>query len=180
MRQTRRRTPTENDLRELLPHICYEVKMLLMTDLLLLREQDNPRDRNSPPDWTIHNALFESHTVHARALFAFFFQGPNKPEDAVASDYVRDWPRIRPKPAAILNTVSPRVGKEIAHLTYGRLAYKTDDERQWRFTEITKALVIVLNQWLEHTPNYVRETLLTYLQDYVAEPEVRRHIMGGS
>jgi hypothetical protein len=60
--------------------------MLLTTDLLLLRENKTPRDPNRLDEWATHNALFEAHTVHARALYAFFFQGPSKHDDAVASD----------------------------------------------------------------------------------------------
>ncbi len=73
-----RQQRTESDLRELLPHLCYEIRMLLMTDLLLLRGDGVPRDRSEIFDWTVHNALFEAHTVHARALYSFFFQEPQK------------------------------------------------------------------------------------------------------
>jgi hypothetical protein len=163
---------TNEDLRELLPHLCYEIKMLLTTDLLLLREKETPRDPGRLDEWTIHNALFESHTVHARALYAFFFRGPGKPGDAVASDYVVNWDRARPKPAAILSTVSPRVGKEIAHLSYGRLAYKTDEDRKWAFTDVTKALIAVINVWLSKAPVYIREALLDYIKDYSAQSEI--------
>jgi hypothetical protein len=74
-------------------------------------------------------------------------------------------PRCRP-PA--------RVGKEIAHLTYGRLVHKTDHDRQWAFTEITRALIDVLNRWLIDAPSYVRHDLRTYIKDYEAQPENRR------
>ena len=37
---------TESGRRDLLPHLCYEIKMLLTTDLLLLRENKTPRDPN--------------------------------------------------------------------------------------------------------------------------------------
>jgi hypothetical protein len=163
---------SESELQELLPHLCYEVRMLLMTDLLLLRERNNPRDPSKLDEWTVHNALFEAHTVHARGLFAFFFNRRTRPDDAIANDYVADWEATRPPIAPVLATVSPRVGKEIAHLTYGRLAYKTDEERQWHFTSITKELVIVINAWVSQAPRYVREELVTYLKDYAAQPEV--------
>lgn len=169
---------SEDELRELFPHLCYEIRMLLMTDLLLLRENKTPRDPNRIDEWTIHNALFEAHTIHARALFGFFFQDARKPDDAVASDYVVDWKLNRPLPDPALGTVAPRVGKEIAHLTYGRLAYKTDDERQWTFTAITKALVDVTNVWLTRAPDYVRDELLAYLRDYSTQPEVSQSQTG--
>jgi hypothetical protein len=164
---------TDAELRELSPHLYYEIRMLLMTDLLLVREGGAPRDPNRLDDWTIHNALLESHTVHARALYAFFFQEPRQPDDAVAGDYVLDWNLKRPTPDPVLNTVSPRVGKEIAHFTYGRLVYKTDKERQWTFTKITKALIDVINIWLADAPVYVRVELQSYLQEYADQPEVR-------
>jgi hypothetical protein len=163
---------TTKDLTDLLPHLCYEVKMLLATDLLLLREGVAPRNRNDFAEWAIHNALLESHTIHARALYAFLFQGPAKDGDATAADYAFDWPRKRPKPAAVLVTVSPRVGREIAHLTYGRLAYKTDGDRQWDFTDITRGLVVALNAWLVDAPEYVRRSLMQYVKDYAAQAEL--------
>jgi hypothetical protein len=164
--------PSERETRELMPHLCYEIKMLLTTDLLLLREQVKPRDPTALEDWTIHNALFEAHTIHARSLYSFFFLGRGKPEDAVAGDYVADWTRKRPKSVTVLKTLSPRVGKEVAHLTYGRLAYKNDEERQWAFTDITKALIDVINLWLEAAPQYAREMLLPYIADYAAQGEI--------
>jgi hypothetical protein len=164
--------PDPTNVRELLPHLIYEIKMLLMTDLLLLREQKTPRNPDHFEDWTIHNALFEAHTIHARALYSFFFQGRGKPADAVAGDYVLNWHLLRPAAAPVLKTVSPRVGREIAHLTYGRLAYKTDEERKWAFTDITRALVAVINLWLTHAPQHVRDALIGSLSDYAAQSEV--------
>lgn len=95
-------------------------------------------------------------------------------DDAVASDYVADWNRNRPDPTATLGSLSARVGKEIAHLTYGRLAYTTDEERQWAFTDISKALVGVLNVWFVRAPDYVQGQLQLYLKDYSEQPEVSR------
>lgn len=60
---------TDEDLRELLPHLCYEIKMLLTTDLLLMRETETPRDPGRLDEWTIHNALFESHTCQQGRLW---------------------------------------------------------------------------------------------------------------
>ena len=57
--------------------------MLLTTDLLLLRERETARDPDRLDEWTIHNALFEAHTIHARALYSFFFQNRNRPDQAV-------------------------------------------------------------------------------------------------
>jgi len=54
--------------------------------------------------------------------------------NVVASDYVTDWHLKRPKPAPI-----PAFGlfesgeKEIAHLSFGRLARKTEADRNGRF-----------------------------------------------
>ena len=79
--------------------------MLLMTDLLLIRESRATRDPTRADEWTIHNALLEAHTVYAKALYAFFFQERNMADDAVASDYVADWNRNRPDPAAALGSL---------------------------------------------------------------------------
>jgi len=139
---------------------------------MLLRERRAPRNPSAPEEWTIHNALFEAHTVHARVLYLFLFQERRQPDDAVASDYVPDWSSHRPEKMAALNSLAFRVGKEIAHLTYGRLVYKSDEERQWAFTDITRALIDVLNIWLARAPQYVRDELGQYLRDYAVQPEL--------
>lgn len=156
----------ESELREVALHLGYEVRMLLMTDLLLLREQEHPLDRSNQQAWTIHNALLEAHTIHSRSLFDFFFKGPDKPLDARAGDFVAGWKLKRPKPSAVLATVSSRVGQEIAHLTYGRLAYKNESERVWPNWKITDDIVTVLNAFLMLAPGYAGEAIVQQLADY--------------
>lgn len=167
--------PTEQKLRDLTPHLTYEVKMLLWTDLLLHREARgaSPPDRENHNVWTIHNALVESLTIHARILYAFFFQGRAKPGDAIASDYVPNWTRLRPRASKLLQRVPTRVGFEIAHLSFGRLAHKTEEDRRWPFWAIADELIAVLNVWLTHAPDYAREELLKPAAAYHAE---RNHL----
>ncbi len=85
---------------------------------------------------------------------------------------MEDWAINRPEPAPILGTVSPRVGKEIAHLTYGRLEIKTEEDRQWAISQITTALIDVLNVWLTHATPHVREQVLVYIKDYGEQLEM--------
>jgi len=116
--------------------------------------------------------LFEAHTVHARVLYAFFFQGRSKLDDVVCE-------RLRHRLAsqAAETRADPALrslrewGKEIAHLSFGRLARKTEADRQWAFWDITQAIIDVMNIWLADTPEYVREALLDYIRDYSRQVE---------
>jgi hypothetical protein len=164
---------SDAELRELVPHLCYELRMLLMTDQLLLEEQERPPNRDDPRDWTVHNSLFEAHTVHARSLFNFFFRGPENTGDATAGDFVPDWKKHRPKAPAVLRRVPPRVGQEIAHLTYGRLAYKSEDDRRWPNWDITNEIVNALNAWLRHAPGYVGPQIQESLKQYHGRRKVQ-------
>jgi hypothetical protein len=74
-------------------------------------------------DQNERNALLESFTVHARCLIDFFWKTP-KGDDASAAHFCPDgsWERARGTIPDEVSKVNPRVGKEIAHLTYARLA----------------------------------------------------------
>jgi len=165
-----KRARGDTDLRSLLPHLCYEIKMLLATDLLLLREQTMPRDPQAFDEWATHNALCEAHAIHARNLYAFFYQGPTKADDACASDYAPDWSRRGTKADRVLRTLSKKMGQETAHLTYKRPFKDTD--REWMFTDVTRALVATINQWLLTAPGYVSPMLSEYLADYARQIEI--------
>lgn len=128
-----------NDLRAMSEHVLYEFEMLVRIPDVLNRGgfgQDHA---------TISNALIESFVVHARGLDRFLFLDPHK-DDVAAVDYFPggDWPvkRGEERPQ-ILIAAHDRAGKEIAHITIGRLKV-SEATKSWMTQEIISPLQRVL------------------------------------
>ena len=71
------------------------------------------------------NAFLESFTIHVRALLQVFYPANPLIDDVLAQDFFdepRIWVDALGEMPEVLAIVKPRVGKEIAHLTYARLA----------------------------------------------------------
>ena len=76
-----------------------------------------------------------------------------KPADAVASDYVPDWPGgLTPA----LEDVKKRVGRDVAHLSYDRLKV-TDEAKQWPFLTIRNDFAMAMRRFIEDVPETVPE-----------------------
>ena len=137
------------DLKRFAEHVVYEIEMLLATDVLLLHSEFGRRlsGRFHP---TLHNALLQSHTIHVRNLYAFFYEKRRWREDAIAADYVSDWHALRPSPSDELTRSPDRVDIEIVHLSYGRLRGKTS----WTFWKLTDELLEVVKTWRDQAPEY--------------------------
>jgi hypothetical protein len=126
------RSPSE--LREASSHVWYEIWMALSVAQVLSSPLFGPG--------VCTNASLESFTLHARTLVGFFFGGKTNPADMVASDFFdepRKWQRLRGKKDPVLMLVGPRVGKEIAHLSYDRLGV-TPEAKAWDVPAIAKAI----------------------------------------
>jgi hypothetical protein len=132
-------------------HLRYAVEQMhgLVERFLVILDHDREHGKRDLDflDMPTRNAQVESFAVHARALTDFLYDVKRmKPTDALAIDYVPNgWtPPARP---AILDTVKPRVGSEIAHLSYKRVGM-TDDERQWEYVSVWNALAAVLRAFV--------------------------------
>jgi hypothetical protein len=131
------RTPEE--LRAIAGHLRYEIDMLIAT----AQELSTGRHAGTP----INNALLEAFSIHARAVLDVFYPPTNaRDDDVVAQDFLpagTDWAASCPKITVPLANVRARTGKEIAHLTYARLAVP-DDRKPWPFTEILRDLEVLV------------------------------------
>jgi hypothetical protein len=91
-------------------------------------------------DW-LTNALLESFVIHFRSLVDFLYPPANaKEDDVLSTDYFEDptvWERIRPPLSDLLRGGRVRAHKEIAHLTYARLAV-TPETKPWAYLEIAR------------------------------------------
>jgi hypothetical protein len=104
-------------------------------------------------DSALNSAMVECFTLHARNLLAFLYPGQNvRDDDVIAEDFVPGWADQRPPMPPALEPVHSRVGKEIAHLTYGRLSL-TEETQQWRFVEMGNELLGVMERFLRSVPD---------------------------
>jgi hypothetical protein len=147
-----RKKRTDKELVDVSEHLLYEIQMLFgtaqaMGTLDLEGENDVRR-------WAIRNALVESFTVHARILLDFLFSTEPKPDDVIAEDFFDNgstWLQYRPAKTQLLATIHKRVGKEVAHLTYARLAV-IPEAKQWHFVNIANQISAVLEKFLRLVP----------------------------
>ncbi len=139
-----RSTRTDDKLVSASEHLCYEIEMLLGTK--------NALASRLCQNGILANALIESFTLHARVLLAFLYPETElRKDDVVAEHYVEDWNSKRPRMPKSLNHIRGRVGKEVAHLTYGRLGI-TDEAKQWNIEELAQELCALFRNFLERAP----------------------------
>ena len=101
--------------------------------------------------WLI-NALLESFVIHVRGLMDFFYCEKPRTDDVVATDFFlspSEWEQIRPSRSEILRRAKKRADKEIAHLTYARLAV-TPENKPWEFIPITEDIHKLMEVFLAH------------------------------
>ncbi len=141
-----RPTRTSDELRQISEHLFYELWMLDTTARILAIEAFG--------EGPVRNALLESFTIHARGLLQFFFPNQPRPDDALAVDFLPSasaWETARGDMPPILVDLAARVGKEVAHLTYGRLLV-TPDSKPWHFLAVAEALSVVAKTFRSMVP----------------------------
>ena len=100
----------------------------------------------------LKNALLESFAIHFRTLVDFLYPPANaRSDDMAAEDFFDNparWSEMRPAISQILNSGRRRAHKEIAHLTYARLAI-TESEKDWPFGEMTAEICSLMDLFQE-------------------------------
>jgi hypothetical protein len=140
-----RKKRRDSELRQASRHLFYEAWMF--------SELAQGLSKNAfSPDST-RNAALEAFAMHARVLLGVLYSHKPRPDDVIAEDYFDDlatWavPKELPDP---LKPVPPRVGAEIAHLSYQRNEV-TPDAKKWRFLEIDGAMKKRLVEFLKAVP----------------------------
>ena len=134
---------SRDDLRKASEHLYYEFWMLVGLARILSSGSFGPG--------VISNGLIESFTIHARLLLDFFFDQKPRPDDVLAAHYITDlaaWEMYRGDESNLLKKLDARVGKEIAHLTYGRLTV-APQEKAYEFLAIAKELHSLMERFNE-------------------------------
>ena len=113
--------------------MIYELGMLQQTCEFARRAKKKARK----------SAFLEAWSIHARNLLdIFYFDTPNKrlhPDDVIAEDFFDNssaWRDCRPTQSEEMKTLSGRISKEIAHLTYTRTNFGTHGPK-WPNSRIT-------------------------------------------
>lgn len=131
-------------------HVVYEVEQLhgLIVRFREIGEHDREHGERDLDylDMATRNAQVDSFAIHVRALVDFLYDQRGKDTDVIASDYVpTGW--TPPKQPESLRSVKPRVGKEIAHMSYRRVGM-TDEQRQWRYVQVWHDLSTILRAFV--------------------------------
>jgi hypothetical protein len=142
----KKRTPDE--LRRISEDLHYEVQMLLGSAQGL--------DPETTAEGTLHNALVESFAIHLRNMLDFLW--PDKPKRksdwVIAADFFSspsDWEKLRPEISQLLVVSRVRAAKEIAHLTYARLAVDPE-QKDWDVRQIANEVTRVVEKFIRHVP----------------------------
>ena len=118
---------------------------------MLLSAAQGLAQANNPQFVT--NAFLECFTIHLRALIDFLWEPARlREDDAIASDFFTSaklWEDIQPVFPLDLEPARGRTGKEIAHLTYARMAV-TPEIKGWNIAKMTAAIVPVLKLFVEN------------------------------
>ena len=139
---------TQDELRRVSAHLYYEVMMLTATAALTTP--------NAVSNEVATNAFLEAFTIHARSLLQFFFPtGQVRDTDVLAVHYMADeatWYAALGAQPTTLGAVNSRVGTEIAHLSYKRLAVGPE-AKGWNVPAIHLALLRLVALFVEHAPS---------------------------
>jgi len=143
-----RQQPTDAELKLDSHHVLYEIEQL---DGAVKRLAGLRASGQQAPE-VDENALLESIAVHARALIEFVWADPElaRPDDVVASDFVPEWPAIRPEMSEFLRGVKRQADKQIMHITRERSI--AEAVRQWRYGKVYNELAEVLAQFVTRVP----------------------------
>ena len=139
-----RKARTAEELQEASKHLYYEVTMLV--------NLANGIASGVAGQGPIGNALLESFITHVRNSIDFLYADNPKPDDTIAEDFFdapEQWKRHRPALSSTLLQAKRRAGKELAHLTYARLAV-TPETKPWPFMQIAREVVILIKVFIGH------------------------------
>ena len=144
---------SDEELQDISEHLHYEIQMLYGTAWMLAAFRV-PTTLSPLEQHIVHNALLESFTIHVRNLLDFLYGPGSKPDDVLSDDFFDDpslWPQKRPPKSSLLAEAHKRVGKEVAHSTYGRLKV-TPETKPWSYLLIAREIGAVLQEFIKFVP----------------------------
>ncbi|MGD0221642.1 MAG: hypothetical protein ABSF71_04840 [Terriglobia bacterium] len=135
----------EQELQQASVHVKYELDMLAATISFLSKDPGGT-------DQATWNAYLESFVLHLRNLIDFFYPSKKpKADDILAEHYVTNvalWNAHRPVKTNFLREAETKANKQVAHLTYTRLAA----DKNWSWAAISGDLEQVVTCFLNSLP----------------------------
>ena len=136
-------------------HISYEIEMFEYSGGQLVKGGLSQAE---------NNVMLETFLLHARCLFDFLYPPETfRNDDVLADDFFDDPNKLRtrlPQKLAISSYLKLRTGKEVAHLTYGRLKV-SPEQKKWQVDEvhnqIGEALVIFFETLTDEKRDWFRK-----------------------
>lgn len=106
------------------------------------------------------SAFLESMLIHTRVLMDFFYK-PRDPkfkldDSIVASDFIPNWPDIRPAKGTYLESRKEHLNKAMAHLGRKRIDYEEHDEKGWDLTKVSTEINHVIRLFNENLPESMK------------------------
>ena len=133
---------------QMLPHILYEIEMLL----------NLPSVRGTN---LVEYAILESRLIHARNLKNFFEAARRKfPDDVIPSDFGFD-----AKSVGLSKKIIKRLNKALAHISYSRLK-QTPETQKWTYADFINP---IKSRCIEFT-----RFLITNYKDQISESDFSR------
>jgi len=138
-------------------HLLYEIDMAAALTARLRRYRAHLADgvaivgddHRELLDLAGRNADIEALAMHVRVLVAFFY-GARQADSATANDYFEGrngWSSgPRPQKPRSLERINPRVGEEIAHLSYRR----TNPAKHWDYEQIWRDIVPIIRVFADN------------------------------
>lgn len=141
----RRKSRSDQDLQRFSDeHLLYEIQMLNETTRFLAGPGRSAQ-------WVNRMAAIESFVIHVRNLMDFLYSDKPKRDWAIAEDFLSDpstWQSQRPPKSNLMEVSHRRAHKEVAHLTYLRIA-GTPKEKEWPFLFIAGEVNRVFLRFLD-------------------------------
>jgi hypothetical protein len=145
---------TDNEMRQMIPHVEYEVIMLLGA-----AEELDERDRDDvmrleidDPRRMARTAFLEVFLFHARALDEFLGKKRGRSDDLWAGDYVETWAERSVVPmyrdddhsvGPLHSAVRTRINKQLAHVTTKRM-----DKENFPLASIARDIHLALGEFV--------------------------------
>jgi hypothetical protein len=151
---------------EIAKEVCYEWKMLCWTYESLRRRigEEVVRDKGEPFlavrflvgtsfEECTGSASLEPFLLHVRNLRDFLYKDRSRDDDVLAVDFFDDpdvWRNTCPPMGDYLKSIKERLNKAFSHISYSRLAYRTD--KRWNIGQIRRDLSTPWKVFLEAIP----------------------------
>jgi hypothetical protein len=136
------------------PQQMQDASKVLFYEVTMLQDLSCRMESLIQENTIIGTALLETFSIHARVLYDFFYSENPGAEEVIAEDFFdgsSDWNAIRNPKSELLSMAAFRIGKDVAHLTYGRREV-VPILRGWDYCTIANELQATFKIFIQAVP----------------------------